>query len=59
MFSLVVDDTEFKDYPEDLLKDTKEKVREQLDSMYQAQVGISLDDTSNSRVFLRKMRTKP
>ena len=44
LFSLVVDDTEFKDYPEDLLKDTKEKVREQLDSMYQAQVGISLDD---------------
>lgn len=44
LFSLVVDDTEFKDYPEILLKDTKEKVREQLDSMYQAQVGISLDD---------------
>lgn len=44
LFSLVVDGTEFKDYPEDLLKKTKEKVREQLDSMYQAQVGISLDD---------------
>lgn len=44
LFALVVNSTEFKDYPEDLLKDTKKKVREQLDSMYQSQLGISLDD---------------
>lgn len=44
LFSLLVENTEFKDYPEEILKSAKEKVREQLDSLYQAQQGITFDD---------------
>ena len=44
LFGLVVENSEITKYPEDLMADAKVKVREQLDMMYQAQVGITLDD---------------
>lgn len=44
LFGLVVENSEITKYPEDLMADAKVKVREQLDMMYQAQAGITLDD---------------
>ena len=44
LFTLVVNDTKFEKYPEDMLETAKKEVREQLDAMYQAQQGITLDD---------------
>lgn len=44
LFEQVINNSEIKDYPEELLEDTKVKVREQLDMMYQVQVGITLDE---------------
>ena len=44
LFSLVVENSEITEYPEDLMKEAKALVREQLDAMYQSQVGITLDD---------------
>lgn len=44
LFALVVKNSEIVKYPEELMKDTKVKVREQLDAMYQSQAGITLDD---------------
>ena len=44
LFGLVVENSEITKYPEDLMEDAKVKVREQLDMMYQAQAGITLDD---------------
>ena len=44
LFSMVVEATEFKEYPEALLEQGKKDVRERLDQMYQAQFQMTLDD---------------
>lgn len=44
LFTMVVESTEFKEYPEALLEEGKEDVRERLDQMYQTQFQMSLDD---------------
>lgn len=44
LFGMVVESTEFKEYPEALLKQGKKNVRQRLDQMYQAQFQMTLDD---------------
>lgn len=44
LFSMVVEATEFKEYPEALLEQGKKDVRKRLDQMYQAQFQMTLDD---------------
>lgn len=44
LFSMVVEATEFKEYPEALLEKGKKDVRKRLDQMYQAQFQMTLDD---------------
>lgn len=49
LFALVVDNSEILKYPEELMEETKVIVREQLNSMYQMQVGITFDDYVKSQ----------
>ncbi len=44
LFGMVVESTEFKEYPDALLEQSKKDVRERLDQMYQAQFQMTLDD---------------
>ncbi len=44
LFGMVVESTEFKEYPDALLKQGKKNVRQRLDQMYQAQFQMTLDD---------------
>lgn len=44
LFTLVIDSTEIKDYPSEVLKNAKKKVRKQLNDMYIAQSGITLEE---------------
>lgn len=44
LFTLVVDSTEIKEYPEKILEETKEDVRNQLETLYAASQGMTLDE---------------
>ena len=44
LFAMVVEATEFKEYPEALLEQGKKDVRNRMDQMYQAQFQITLDE---------------
>lgn len=49
LFALVVENSEILKYPEKLMEETKVTVKEQLDSMYQMQAGITFDDYVKSQ----------
>lgn len=49
LFTLVVEGTEIKDYPEEVLKDAKARVKKQLEAMYKAQAGMSFDEYIKSQ----------
>lgn len=49
LFALVVENSEILKYPEKLMEETKVTVKEQLNSMYQMQAGITFDDYVKSQ----------
>ena len=49
LFALVVENSEILKYPEKLMEETKVTVKEQLNSMYQMQAGITFDDYVDSQ----------